>query len=197
MRMTYGVTMTHPLSDDTLWSVWCCCCLSMRKNCCSIQSIKETCSTQGKYLKCIHYSLLLLLCVLLLLCFLFCFLLLLFACLFFCFLFVCLFVCRPQDLLDPRQIPEMYPPFSSSSSSLCVFVVVVFFVLFVVVVCLSVCCCLFVCLSVGRKTCSTQGKYLKCMHHSFLLLLLCRGVGEGVREAGWKHGWRVTSQRLL
>ena len=48
-----------------------------------------------------------------------------------------------RDLLDPRQIPEMYPLFPSSSS-LC-FVVVVFFVLFfVVVVCLSVCCCLFV-----------------------------------------------------
>ena len=25
----------------------------------------------------------------------------------------------------------------------------------------------------------------------------CRGAAWGVREAGWKHGWRVTSQRLL
>ena len=25
----------------------------------------------------------------------------------------------------------------------------------------------------------------------------CRGAGWGVREAGWKHEWRVTSQRLL
>ena len=24
----------------------------------------------------------------------------------------------------------------------------------------------------------------------------CRGAGWGVREAGWKHEWRVTSQRL-
>ena len=26
---------------------------------------------------------------------------------------------------------------------------------------------------------------------------LCRGAGWGVREAGWKHEWKVTSQRLL
>ena len=26
---------------------------------------------------------------------------------------------------------------------------------------------------------------------------LCKEVGWGVREAGWKHEWRVTSQRLL
>ena len=26
---------------------------------------------------------------------------------------------------------------------------------------------------------------------------ICRGTGWGVREAGWKHEWRVTSQRLL
>ena len=30
-----------------------------------------------------------------------------------------------------------------------------------------------------------------------LILYVCRGVGWGVREAGWKPGWRATSQRLL
>ena len=31
----------------------------------------------------------------------------------------------------------------------------------------------------------------------FNLLLLCRGAGWGVREAGWKHGRKVTSHKLL
>ena len=32
---------------------------------------------------------------------------------------------------------------------------------------------------------------------SDVCVCMCRGAGWGVREAGWKHGWRVTSQRLL